>query len=322
MSQFLVRSRLARTFDVVPHSRYPLGLAHGPKKQDSERCLCRGTVAARSELLRNIYGKNPESLSPDDWSSRYSYLFNFSSLKSWEKGHRLELEHIVRRQSQGDIADKLKDAFKISLAHGSCRLAGYKLRRVDSSTIYRALREQPSTVNLFDNPPPLSAFVQADSTLQDYPQDVLKIRNNIIAQDYAFEKININETETTSGEYRVLSSPTAVCALPHEIASNLDRLIASLRQQCHHPLYNPVLFGAQFLASFFAIHPFHDGNARVGRLLMDMFLLHHRYYPIVFGGLNQAEYIDGLHRLCFDNEPNKWFALVFESVRKSMVPLY
>lgn len=84
-------------------------------------------------------------------------------------------------------------------------------------------------------------------------------------------------------------------ALPHpeDVPEEMRRLIRGQRGAGRlHPLEQV----AQFHADFEAIHPFGDGNGRVGRLIMVLQLMHENYPPIFIPTNRKAEYYDALEK--------------------------
>jgi cell filamentation protein, protein adenylyltransferase len=53
---------------------------------------------------------------------------------------------------------------------------------------------------------------------------------------------------------------------------------------------------AELHAEFERIHPFPDGNGRVGRLTLNLLLVRHGYPPAVINKRDRNRYLDGLHR--------------------------
>ena len=70
-----------------------------------------------------------------------------------------------------------------------------------------------------------------------------------------------------------------------------------------HPLMN----ACRIHSSFLQIHPFFDGNGRVGRSLMALYLARNGFPPLVFQHLDRKEYIDAVYKA---------------QAEKDMVPLY
>ena len=58
--------------------------------------------------------------------------------------------------------------------------------------------------------------------------------------------------------------------------------------------YPPILLAAVIHDQFENIHPFQDGNGRVGRLLLNNILMKHHFPPVNIGLRNRREYYDSL----------------------------
>jgi len=59
---------------------------------------------------------------------------------------------------------------------------------------------------------------------------------------------------------------------------------------------HPMLFVADLHARFERIHPFRDGNGRVGRLATNLLLVRHGYPPVVIYKRDRTRYLDALRR--------------------------
>lgn len=62
-------------------------------------------------------------------------------------------------------------------------------------------------------------------------------------------------------------------------------------KKMNHNLYPPEL-AFEFYYRFERIHPFKDGNGRVGRLLMNVILKEHRYHPIIIWDRNRRTHMN------------------------------
>ncbi|MDQ9170696.1 Fic family protein [Oxalobacteraceae bacterium R-40] len=88
----------------------------------------------------------------------------------------------------------------------------------------------------------------------------------------------------------------------HEFANPIDtpaqiaELISWFREQREKKEHHPVIIATIFHHKFVAIHPFDDGNGRMGRLLMNLILIQHGYPPAVIRLDEKNEYIQALER--------------------------
>ena len=65
-------------------------------------------------------------------------------------------------------------------------------------------------------------------------------------------------------------------------------------QQMEKEVEDVFAVGAMMHSSFERIHPFSDGNGRVGRLLLNLHLMQHNWPPINLGPAEKERYFDGL----------------------------
>lgn len=80
----------------------------------------------------------------------------------------------------------------------------------------------------------------------------------------------------------------------HEVELFLKRLCQWYN--AHNTKYPPLLLAALMHNEFERIHPFQDGNGRVGRLLLNYVLLRHRYPPINITLTERSRYYHCLQR--------------------------
>jgi len=90
---------------------------------------------------------------------------------------------------------------------------------------------------------------------------------------------NFRKTQNWIGGTRP-DNASFVPPAPEEISSNLK----DLEEFIHTPFVHPILDAGILHAQFETIHPFLDGNGRVGRLLIIFYLIHHKYLelPVLF----------------------------------------
>lgn len=86
-------------------------------------------------------------------------------------------------------------------------------------------------------------------------------------------------------------------ALPEEVSSEIEELCGELRD-IPNKGDNIIKTAAYLHCKFENTHPFADGNGRVGRTLMNYFLMTHGHPPIVVRNETKNEYYDALG--CYD----------------------
>src|SRR4029077_8438281 len=105
---------------------------------------------------------------------------------------------------------------------------------------------------------------------------------------------------------------------PLEMMRALEHLETSFHDATLPPLVQAALLHYQFEA----IHPFLDGNGRVGRLLITLFLLERRLLPApllylsAFFEATRREYYDRLRGVSQRGEWNAWIAYFLRGVAR------
>lgn len=96
------------------------------------------------------------------------------------------------------------------------------------------------------------------------------------------------------GEYKCHDYVTGreeVGAAPDQVQEEITELLSELMDVSEK---NALTAAAYFHAKFENIHPFADGNGRVGRLAMNYFLVRHNHPPIIIHEEDRRSYYDAL----------------------------
>ena len=89
----------------------------------------------------------------------------------------------------------------------------------------------------------------------------------------------------------VRSNPMRIFSYPPEVPALMERFI-KWRDDCHTASQlHPLILATQIFVYFCHIHPFPDGNGRVGRALMADFMVRQGYLPVVFQNMDGADYL-------------------------------
>ncbi len=122
-----------------------------------------------------------------------------------------------------------------------------------------------------------------------------------IETGYKKKKIIVNNKETTP---------------PGEVRLHMKILLEWWKEQKkikRHPLF----VAADFHQKFESIHPFIDGNGRIGRLLFIWMLLQSRYDLILFTNSNRQKYFNALSQ-ADEGRVQKWYWYCLDVYKKTM----
>ena len=152
------------------------------------------------------------------------------------------------------------------------------------------------------------------------PRTLFEVHNQKVCYEFLKEKIIQREPITTSlllEVHRTLTSGTfdehryidngerpgqfkrhdyvtgihEVGAFPEDVPQQVEELLQELEQSGRQ---NPLLAAAYFHAALENIHPFADGNGRVGRTMMNYWLMINNYPPLVVHEENRRDYYGAL----------------------------
>ena len=101
---------------------------------------------------------------------------------------------------------------------------------------------------------------------------------------------------STPGDYRKMpimakSNPLRIFPYHVEVPSLMKQFIAWRDDIHERQLLHPLILACQSSLYFLFIHPFVDGNGRVGRTLVHDYMVRQGYVPIVMQGLERDDYL-------------------------------
>ncbi|NSW79434.1 MAG: Fic family protein [Chthonomonadetes bacterium] len=179
----------------------------------------------------------------------------------------------------------------------------------------------------------------------DIPSDVREVHNYVLALEYGLERVNtlpvslrlirelheklmhgVRGEHATPGEFRRSQNwigPPG-CTLNEAVfvpppVDQMHQALDALEKYIHEPdEYPPLVRLALIHYQFEAIHPFLDGNGRVGRLLITLLMVHWNLLPTpllylsAFFEKHRQEYYERLLRVSTHGE---WYAWVYFFLR-------
>ena len=102
-------------------------------------------------------------------------------------------------------------------------------------------------------------------------------------------KLTPNFVRTSTGEIHQYSPP-------EDVAPKMAELVQWHREREEKSDLHPALQAALFHHRFLAIHPFDDGNGRLGRILLNLIVLRHGFPPVVVKLADRDSYVAALRK--------------------------
>lgn len=209
----------------------------------------------------------------EESSSRYMYWKsrasdNFMKFVNIRKIEQLRAELFRRKQNMGGMGIAAMDtAFLVDFIYNSNKIEG---SRVPRESIERIVRDRAKEKN-----EEVQNTVRAISMLKE-KKFIFSIRNieRLHSVLLAHEPRNLGYRK--NNDIVVGNAPVSDY---RTIREELTLLLEWNKKQNH--IAYPLEQAFTFYYKFERIHPFRDGNGRVGRLIMNEILKSHRYHPII-----------------------------------------
>jgi len=291
----------------------------------------KGTSESRVELMNFIYKKPLKGIKKDteeytklrqsgDLWANYFKPFDLSKESVWSKLNQVNLKCIDKYSDSLFDELSISDAYNSSVSHQSVQIEGYNLAPFDSQCIYQSIKHEMESLSIVDIPTLVERVIDEHPSLKKSPEQVTMFCRNIIAQNTILNLDDLTEENvkyihsllvdddvqhisisgkllsSKSGEYRkgliqAHGFYNTIYPYPVEVPSLMNRLFQLLHQEETNPTLHPIVFAHKFYSIFLHIHPFHDGNGRLGRLILMHILKKSRHLPPVYPKLDRMEYI-------------------------------
>ena len=94
----------------------------------------------------------------------------------------------------------------------------------------------------------------------------------------------------------------------------MDRFIKFHNGYIENSKFHPLIIASRILSSFLHVHPFIDGNGRLGRLIMALYLIRNGYPPIIFQQpITPLQYGVTMYRSQAKKEPKVLYNMVLQN---------
>lgn len=227
-----------------------------------------------------------------------------------EKKNRID----KHRPLHPDLVKRIEEQILVEYVHSSNALEGNTLTRGETETAIRGMTVGGKTIQEIQE-----ARNHPDAIR--YMRQVAQRRTSITEETIKqIHRLLLDKILDGPGEYRtgMITVPGANFTPPR--SAEIPRLIRELLDWLdRNPWeYTPVEFAARFMHRLLVIHPFHDGNGRTARILMNLILLRNGYPTLTnISYRDRRQYLEALGEADLDN-PEPLVNLVAMSVEEAL----
>ena len=226
--------------------------------------------------------------------------------KGFEYGLFSQLERLrglIQRESQklGSLGQRVMEAaFRTDFIYNSNKIEGSRVpRKTIEEAIRKGVRSNEEVKNSLD-------ALQAIEESKKMPsiRKIVELHKILLAHEPANH--GLRKQPIIVGNSKVLEFEAVPAALKE---------LMLWYKEMNHSMYPPEL-AFEFYYRFERIHPFKDGNGRMGRLLMNFILKEHRYYPIVIWNQNRAAHMKAFEK-AIDGGMHKYMSFMASQMDKT-----
>jgi Fic family protein len=217
-----------------------------------------------------------------------------------KKGHTLTLLDILREQKEGKYSGGIYHRTQIDLTYNSNHMEGSRLTRNQTRYIFETntVGVENAVLNVDDVIETVNHFRCIDLVI-DHADDILS--EKFIKELHLTLKNGTSDSRKdwfAVGKYKKIPNEVGGMdtALPEEVADKMKTLLKEYNVIKEKTLEDIL----DFHVKFERIHPFQDGNGRVGRLIMFKECLKHNIVPFIIEDNLKLFYYRGLKE--WDNE--------------------
>lgn len=226
-----------------------------------------------------------------------------------------------RVKTPADI-DRRLDNFRILFAYNSSKIENEAITYNDTREVFengRVLNYTGSPRTLFElsNQKMCYEFLKPKIAAKEpLTIDLIKQIHGVLTEGTYDERRYVEQDERP-GEFKKHDYVTGieeVGSLPEDVEGDLTELLAELTE---YEDKDTLKVAAYFHARFEYIHPFADGNGRVGRTLLNYYLMIHDHPPLIVYDEDKAAYYDALHAYDVSEELEPMAAFLKQQVERT-----
>jgi len=231
------------------------------------------------------------------------------------------LEKIIKKNKQLTKVLKNPQAKEVLIKWLLTELA-YTSNHIEGNTLTRHETELAITEGITAAEKPIKDYMEATNHADAFKlvlelsaqkediteDDILKIHKEVlkgIDEEYAgrYRSVRVR----ISGSTVIMPNPLKVPDLMAEFVKYINSKAISVPEMALEVHFR-----------FVSIHPFIDGNGRVGRLLMNLILLKGGYWPIIIRPRDRKQYINSIEKGQLTEDLSKYNAFMFKAFERTI----
>jgi Fic family protein len=240
-------------------------------------------------------------------------------MDNYEKAVALWRKWQVR--TQADIDHRL-DSFRILFAYNSGKIENSEITYNDTHEVFENGRVlnytgQPRTLFELTNQKLCYEFLKPKLASREPLSIALVKEIHAVLTSGTYDERRFVEQGERPGEFKKHDYVTGieeVGSLPEDVEADLAELLDELAE---YKDKDPLKVAAYFHTRFEYIHPFADGNGRVGRTLLNYYLMTHDHPPLVIYDEDKNAYYDALHAYDVAEELEPMAAFLREQTQRT-----
>lgn len=198
------------------------------------------------------------------------------------------------RPLPNDVVEELRHRFEVAFTHHSTAIEGNTLTQSETQIVI----EKGITIggkSVADHLEVIGHKEALDFVIE-LADDKTPIDERVIREIHCLVMKDLGNGDI--GRYRSLDIKAAGSGYVYPPHLKVPEQMADFVAWINEPSQlHPVEFATEAHVRFVTIHPFRDGNGRVGRLLLNLILLRHGYPIAVLNVQKRAEYIGSLEAI-------------------------
>jgi Fic family protein len=223
------------------------------------------------------------------------------TIEAYEKAVKLWQSWDVRTEADIDLR---LDNFRVLFAYNSGKIENEEITYHDTHEIFENGRVlnftgSPRAIFEVENQKLCYEYLKPKIAARELLSIGLVLETHEALKGGTYDQRRFIERGERPGAFKkhdYVTGRAEVGSLPEDVEGDISDLLAELDEYADKDVMKVATY---FHVRFEYIHPFADGNGRVGRALLNYYLMTHNHPPVIIYDEDKAAYYDALER--YDN---------------------